>query len=47
MENLQIIIALFGFSIFGVLYWIGKYLKIEMKYRNYLLEEQNNILRKK
>tara|TARA_R110000782_G_C14520654_1_gene381072 strand:+ start:142 stop:288 length:147 start_codon:yes stop_codon:yes gene_type:complete len=45
MEELIIVIATMGVIIFGVIYWIGIDLKIEMKYRNQLLEEQNEILK--
>ncbi len=47
MEKLAVIIAVIGLFNFGVIYWIGCDLKIEMKLRNYLLEEHNEILRNK
>ena len=43
---MEIIVAMIGVLIYGVIMWYGSDIKHELRYRNTLLEEQNEILKR-
>ena len=43
---MEIIVSVVGLFIYGVIMWYGSEIKHELRYRNTLLKEQNEILKK-